>query len=71
MRPGSPNLDLSAREPSENQNSPAETGRQAGGRHDQCLGPGAKGEFKGQVRGCQLQVQTGGFERKDGGVEGG
>lgn len=30
MRPGSLNLDLSAKEPSENQNSPAETGRQAG-----------------------------------------
>lgn len=40
MRPGSLNLDLSAKEPSENQNSPAETGRQAGGwRPDQCLGP--------------------------------
>lgn len=39
MRPGSLNLDLSAKEPSENQNSPAETGRQAGRRPDQCLGP--------------------------------
>lgn len=35
MSPGSLNLDLSAKEPSENQNSPAETGRHS----DQCGGP--------------------------------
>lgn len=43
MRPGSLNLDLSAKEPSEYQNSSAETGR----RSDQCLRPGLDGRGGG------------------------
>lgn len=65
MRPGSLNLDLSAKEPSENQNSPAETGRQAGRRPDQCLGPA-------RVEGGQPIIRADGrIWKRDGGVEGG
>lgn len=65
MRPGSLNLDLSAKEPSENQNSPAETGRQAGRRPDQCLGPA-------RVEGGAANYQSRREDLEEGrGVEGG
>lgn len=64
MRPGSLNLDLSAKEPSEYQNSSAETGR----RSDQCLRPGLDGrEGGGELPIIRVSEQTRGFGR---GMEG-
>lgn len=67
MRPGSLNLDLSAKEPSEYQNSSAETGR----RSDQCLRPGLDGREVGSCQLSEFQSRQDDLEEEWRGIQGG
>lgn len=69
MRPGSLVLDLSAREPSENQNSSAETG----GHSDQCLGLASVlgSDLRVALQFASVQTKRGRARNKQGAKEGG